>query len=97
MATLRALQSAANRKGSEATMTWRALAAASAKMGAPAIDYDRFAARWDSDPVLKSIVDRYDSHGLVIKTANKAKQVEKGTPQPNEMEKMAKRATKLGK
>jgi len=97
VATLRALQSAANNKGSEATMTWRALAAASAKMGAPAIDYDRFAARWDSDPVLKSIVDRFDGHGLVIKTANNAQQSEKGAPQPNEMEKMAKRATKLGK
>ena len=97
MSTLRALQSAANHKGSEATMTWRALAAASAKMGAPAIDYDRFAARWDTDPVLKSIVDRFDGHGLVIKTANNAQQPDQGAPQPNEVEKMAKRATKLGK
>jgi hypothetical protein len=66
-------------------------------MGAPAIDYDRFAARWDSDPVLKSIVDRFDGNGLVIKTDNNAQQPEQGTPQPNEVEKMAKRATKLGK
>jgi hypothetical protein len=74
-------------------MTWRALAAASSKMGAPAIDYDRFAARWKNDPVLKSIVDRFDGHGLVIKTANSEQQPEQGAEKTSTISQMAKRAT----
>lgn len=97
MATLRALQSAANNSGSESQMTWKALASASAKMGAPAIDYDRFAARWDSDPILKQLVDRFDANGVVIKTNNKENNMPQGQGQTGEVEKMAKRATKLGK
>jgi hypothetical protein len=67
-------------------------------MGAPAIDYDRFAARWKSDPVLKSIVDRFDGHGLVIKTANGAEQPEQGEPKAgnSDMKTAALRATRAG-
>ena len=36
--------------------------------GSPAIDYDRFAARWEQDPILKKIVDRFDGQGVVLKT-----------------------------
>jgi molybdopterin-guanine dinucleotide biosynthesis protein A len=97
VATLRALQSAANNSGSESQMTWKALAAASSRMGAPTIDYDRFAARWDSDPMLQQIVDRFDANGVVIKTANKENNLPQGQAQPGQIEKMAKRATKLGK
>lgn len=97
MATLRALQSAANNSGSESQMTWKALAAASSRMGAPTIDYDRFAARWDSDPILQQLVDRFDAAGVVLKTANKENNVSQGQAQPGQIEKMAKRATKLGK
>ena len=68
MATLRAIQSAANNQGSEAQMTWKALNSADAGMGSPNIDYDRFAARWETDPILKKLVDRFDANGLVIKT-----------------------------
>ena len=53
-------------------MTWRALSHAAANMGAPHIGYDEFAARWESDPILKKLVDRFDASGLVIKTNNKA-------------------------
>ena len=70
-------------------MTWRALAAASSKMGAPAIDYNRFAARWKNDPVLKSIVDRFDGHGLVIKTANSEQQPEQGAEKTSKISQMA--------
>jgi len=66
--TLRALQAAANRQGTEAPMTWTALAHAGQNFGAPTIDYDRFAARWESDPILKQLVDRFDGAGLVVKT-----------------------------
>lgn len=96
MATLRALQSDANNKGVESKLTWQALANATAQMGAPAIDYDRFAARWDAEPELKQIVDRFDGNGLVINTNDQAGQLPQGQD-TGQVEKMAKRATKLGK
>lgn len=97
--TLRALQSAANNQNSEAPMTWTAINHAGQTMGAPTIDYDRFAARWDTDPILKQLVDRFDSAGLVIKT-NNGEGPEKTSHKEQEHKKisqMAKRATKLGK
>jgi hypothetical protein len=52
-------------------MTWDAINQAGQQYGAPDIDYDRFAARWDADPILKQLVTRFDGHGLVVKTKNK--------------------------
>jgi hypothetical protein len=77
-------------------MSWDALNVIGREYGAPAIDYDRFAARWESDPIMKELVDKFDGSGLTIKTDAKTKP-EQGAEQPNEVEKMAKRATKLGK
>lgn len=51
-------------------MTWRALNHACQSFGAPSVDYDRFAQRWDADPVIQDIVDRFDHSGLVIKTTS---------------------------
>lgn len=92
--TLRALQSAANNQHSEAPMTWDAINQAGQQYGAPDIDYDRFAARWDADPILKQLVTRFDGHGLVVKTKNKEDETEQGTPKPSMMDKAAERATK---
>ena len=97
MATLRAIQGAANNRGSEAPMTWKALNAADAGMGSPDIDYDRFAARWETDPILKQLVDRFDANGLVIKTDSMSQQPQQGKEREGNVSKMAKRATKLGK
>ena len=93
--TLRALQSAANNTNSEAPMTWIALNRAGQNFGSPAIDYDRFAARWESDPILKQLVDRFDGHGLVIKTnANSEEPEQQGAEQGGGgVEQMAKHAT----
>lgn len=91
MATLRALQSAANNQGSEAQMTWKALNASGSGMGSPNIDYDRFAARWETDPMLKQLVDRFDGNGLVIKT-NNTDQIPQGQNKEREISRMAKRA-----
>lgn len=74
MSTLRAIQSSADNQNAEAPMTWQALNVAASNMGAPTIDYDRFAARWETDPILKKLVDRFDSAGVVIKTDDKATQ-----------------------
>lgn len=90
--TLRALQSAANNQGTSAPMTWTALSNAGSNYGSPTIDYDRFAARWESDPILKQLVDKFDGSGLTIKT-NQKDQVPQGQSKEREISKMAKRAT----
>jgi hypothetical protein len=92
--TLRAMQAAADNQKSSAPMSWEALNQAGQQYGAPDIDYRRFAARWDSDPILKQLVTRFDGHGLVVKTKNKEDETEQGTPKPSMMDKAAERATK---
>ena len=47
-------------------MTWAALNQLGQEYGAPDIDYDRFAARWESDPILKKLVARFDGHGVIV-------------------------------
>lgn len=93
--TLRAVQSAANNQNTQAPMTWTALNQAGKNFGAPMIDYDRFAARWETDPVLKQLVDRFDGAGLVIKT-NEKEPSAKSSHKEREVTKMAKRATARG-
>ena len=56
-------------------MSWDAINHTGQNYGAPDIDYDRFAARWESDPILKQLVDRFDGHGVVIKTDKKEDQL----------------------
>lgn len=91
---LRALQAAANNQHTTAPLTWDALQ----NMGIP-VRYDQFAARWD-DPqegaILKQLVDKFDGHGLTVKT-NEKDQIAKNSHKEKEISRMAKRATKLGK
>ena len=75
-------------------MTWDAINQSGEQFGGPDIDYDRFAARWESDPILKQLVARFDGHGLVVKTDNKEDQPEQGEPQPQLVDKAAMNATK---
>ena len=67
--------------------------------GAPNIRYDQFDQRWKDEEalppehqILHSIVDRYDGHGLVLKTGGEA-QPEQGGKDTDQVGKMAKRAT----
>ena len=91
MVTLRALQSAANHIGSEAPMTWKAL---NASDDAPGVGYKEFAARWETDPILKQLVDRFDANGLVIKTDSMSQKPEQGKEREGNIARMAKHATK---
>ena len=62
--------------------------------------YDAFAARWDDPqegPLLKKFIDRFDGQGVVLKTNNQEDRQQRGGEKTGEVEKMAKRATKLGK
>lgn len=96
--TLRALQAAADNTDSEAPMTWTALNRAASNYGAPAIDYDRFAARWDADPIIQQLVDRFDDSGLVIKTQRQSDSPEVAQQQQDTgaVSQMAMSATKRG-
>lgn len=97
--TLRAIQSRANAAHSTAPLTWDAINNIGQDYGAPDIDYDRFAARWESDPILKQLVDRFNGQGLVIKTEkSQPEPEEQGNPEAkaaaNAVDNMAKSATK---
>jgi hypothetical protein len=70
-------------------MTWDALNQAGQNYGAPDIDYDRFAARWESDPVIKKLVARFDGQGVVINTKGEELEPEQGKPKPNKIHQSA--------
>lgn len=90
---LRTLQSAADNQNSEATLHWHTLQ----QKGIP-IDYDAFAARWDSqdanDQILHNLVDRFDGTGIVLKTNNGQEPARgpAGKESENGISRMAKRA-----
>jgi hypothetical protein len=54
--------------------------------GAPDIDYQRFAALYDSSPAIQNLVDNFDKSGLQIKTnasdelAGQAQSPDEGKP-----------------
>lgn len=86
-------------------MTWQALSNATATSGAPSIDYASFAARYDAEDslppeqqILHNLVDRFDQHGIVLKTNNMAPQAgEQGSPEQaakGEISQMARHAMK---
>jgi hypothetical protein len=64
----KSIQSSANNERSQAPLTWDAINKMASSYGAPYIDYDRFAARFETDDVLKSLVDRFDGSGVLLKT-----------------------------
>jgi hypothetical protein len=70
-------------------MTWDALNQAGQNYGAPDIDYDRFAARWESDPVLKQLVARFDGQGVVVKTKGAEDEPEQGEPKKSKIHQSA--------
>lgn len=65
---LKSIQDTANNKNVPASMTWDALNRATQAYGAPDVDFDSFSERFDSDPVIQSLIDNFDEHGIVIKT-----------------------------
>jgi hypothetical protein len=85
------LQKAADSQHIQSPLTWRAVNKA-LRGESPHIGYDQFNARWEKEPVLKQLVDRFDGNGLVVKTDAK-EQPERSQKKTNAMDKMAKRAT----
>ena len=89
---LTGLQKAADDQGIQSPMTWQAINSALRGKGAPAVKYSTFSARWEKEPILKQLVDRFDGNGLQVKTAAKDAP-EQGQKKTDAMSKMAKRAT----
>lgn len=91
-------QSSGDNLNSTSSLTWDALQ----QMGIP-VSYRAFAARWEQEDqlppeqqVLHKMVDKFDGAGLTLKTSEEEPAVGTDAGQ-SEVEKMAKRATKLGK
>lgn len=65
---------------------------------APTVGYDQFDARWndpEEGPILKKYVQRYDGHGIVLKTdANEPEMGDGEEKGPDLVAQMAKSATK---
>lgn len=97
--TLRSLQADANNHNKSVSIPWRALNANSQSTGSPEITYDGFAAQWDAEGeqgILHQLVDRFDGHGLVLKTNQPEPGKEQPKQGPSEVSKMAMSATKRG-
>ena len=86
------MQKAADDQNIQSPLTWRALNRILSSQQAPLVRYREFSARWEKEPILKQLVDRFDGHGLVVKTAAKD-QPEQGQKKTSSIDKMAKRAT----
>ena len=103
------MQSAEANAGSTTPIRWDALNAELIAAGAPPLgdnnhghdtSYTAFSARWDDPqegPLLKKFIDRFDGQGVVLRTNNQEDRPQQGGEPTGEVEKMAKRATKLGK
>jgi hypothetical protein len=89
--TLRALQAASDNGNVSPDRRWDALR----NQGIP-VSYKEFAARWDQEGeegILHQLVDKFDAHGLTLKTTNPEDQPEQGKPGTDDLDKMAKHAT----
>jgi hypothetical protein len=97
---LRALQNSANNQNSQASLTWDALNRVTQSYGAPDVDFETFSSMYDSDPVLQSVIDNFDEHGIQIKTNKDSEQAAPAQAQDagrNMMKSSALHAVKIGK
>lgn len=95
---MRDQQTVANNSNVASSLTWDAINKMMAPYGSPDIDYDRFSARYDSDPNVQQLVSKFDGKGIVVKT-NKDEPEDEMIQNPvgsggDSVEQMAKHATK---
>ena len=90
------MQASADNKKIPSDLSWDSLNSEITADGSPVIDFDRFSKRYDQDPKLQSIVDKFDKDGLTLKTQEKKPEIFKQREE-SKLAKIAKRATKLGK
>ena len=90
------MQASADNEEIPSDLSWDSINSEITGYGSPAIDFDRFSERYDQDPELKAIVDKFDKNGLTLKTREKKPEIFKQREE-SKLAKIAKRATKLGK
>lgn len=56
--------------------------------------FHAFSTRYDQDPALQAIVDRFDNKGLVIKTGTDESNIPTNEPKTGSIEQRAKRAAR---
>jgi hypothetical protein len=89
---LRNLVSQANSQQQPSYLSWNALNNLMQNIGSEQFDYDSFKQSYDSNPMVKQLVTRFDARGVELKT--KAKNPDKQqTGKESEVSKMAKAAT----
>jgi hypothetical protein len=82
------------------SIPWRAVNNALSTSNNPVLglndheSFQEFSDRFDQDPTLQKIVDRFDDRGLVIKTGEEEPNIATNEPSTGAMEKRAKSATK---
>jgi hypothetical protein len=69
--TIRTLQARADSKKTSAQFSWQAISKMMQNISGQEMDYDLFKAEFDTNPALKQLVDRFDGHGIIIKTKEK--------------------------
>lgn len=88
------MQTSANDSDSSAELTWAAINNIAQNYGMPALTYDGFAQRWETDPIFKELVDRFDGTGVVLKTTHKVPAITQKSKGDSAVSKMAKHALK---
>lgn len=91
---LKTLIGKSNEKMIPGNFTWDQLNKFMTNVGDEEFEYDTFKVSYDNDPAVQSLVKRFDQNGVELKTkAASGDQAAQGQSN-NEVEKMAKRATK---
>ena len=95
---LQTTQAAANNQHIGASLSWTAINNTINRVpGGVNIDFNSFPARYDADPILQSLVQSYDSNGVILKTDKDEIQSAMPVHKTGQVDKMARHAMKLGK
>ena len=89
---LRNLISQANSQQQTSYLSWPALNNLMQNVGDEQFDYDSFKSSYDSSPMIKAMVKRFDARGVELKTRKKDNKTPQGGSD-NTISKMAKSAT----
>jgi len=91
---MRNLVSQANSKQQPSYLSWAALNSLLQNVGDEQFDYDSFKQVYDTNPMLKKLVYKFDGRGVELKTYGTDPKKSKGGEKETSISKMAKSAAK---
>lgn len=91
---LRNLIAQANSQSQTSYLSWSALNNLMQNIGKAQFDYDSFKAAYDSNPVVKNLVSRFDAKGVELKTIKTTPKKAEDGKKESSISKMAKNAAK---